>query len=186
MSSLNSATDRLQESRRRRRHEALPKPEAWSHALGRRPAQVHQDPAQGTSGGFNGHVVPSCATLSSFLASGSLSSVADAPDRSVPYEETFKAVNDLYKEGLFKRFGISNYQVRRSLTSDQLACPLTPWLRSPGKSRTLSACATRTDGSSPPRTRVSTTPFTATSSRSFSPASAPSVRRRQRFVSLSR
>nr|GAT43947.1 predicted protein [Mycena chlorophos] len=32
-----------------------------------------------------------------------------APDRSVPYEITFKAVNDLYKEGYFKRFGISNY-----------------------------------------------------------------------------
>ncbi|KAJ7124547.1 Aldo/keto reductase [Mycena epipterygia] len=31
------------------------------------------------------------------------------PDRSVPYEETLKAVNDLYKEGYFKRFGISNY-----------------------------------------------------------------------------
>ncbi|KAG6845547.1 hypothetical protein H0H87_007791 [Tephrocybe sp. NHM501043] len=32
-----------------------------------------------------------------------------APDRTVPYEVTLKAVNDLYKEGLFKRFGISNY-----------------------------------------------------------------------------
>ncbi|GLB35343.1 putative aldo keto reductase [Lyophyllum shimeji] len=32
-----------------------------------------------------------------------------APDRSVPYEVTLKAVNDLYKEGYFKRFGISNY-----------------------------------------------------------------------------
>ncbi|KAA1472009.1 Aldo/keto reductase [Dentipellis sp. KUC8613] len=31
------------------------------------------------------------------------------PDRSVPYEVTLKAVNDLYKEGKFKRFGISNY-----------------------------------------------------------------------------
>lgn len=31
------------------------------------------------------------------------------PDRSVPYEVTMKAVNDLYKEGYFKRFGISNY-----------------------------------------------------------------------------
>ncbi|KAJ7171728.1 Aldo/keto reductase [Mycena crocata] len=31
------------------------------------------------------------------------------PDRSVPYEVTMKAVNDLYKEGHFKRFGISNY-----------------------------------------------------------------------------
>ncbi|KAK4699683.1 aflatoxin B1 aldehyde reductase, partial [Phenoliferia sp. Uapishka_3] len=33
-----------------------------------------------------------------------------APDRSTPFEETFKAVDELYKEGLFKRFGISNYQ----------------------------------------------------------------------------
>jgi len=32
-----------------------------------------------------------------------------APDRSTPYEVTLKAVNDLYKEGKFKRFGISNY-----------------------------------------------------------------------------
>ncbi|KZV99253.1 Aldo/keto reductase [Exidia glandulosa HHB12029] len=31
------------------------------------------------------------------------------PDRSTPYEVTMKAVNDLYKEGLFERFGISNY-----------------------------------------------------------------------------
>ncbi|PPQ63351.1 hypothetical protein CVT24_006724 [Panaeolus cyanescens] len=31
------------------------------------------------------------------------------PDRSVPYEVTLKAVNDLYNEGYFKRFGISNY-----------------------------------------------------------------------------
>ena len=32
-----------------------------------------------------------------------------APDRTVPYEVTFKAVNDLYEEGYFKRLGISNY-----------------------------------------------------------------------------
>ncbi|KAJ6485518.1 Aldo/keto reductase [Mycena sanguinolenta] len=31
------------------------------------------------------------------------------PDRSVPYEVTFKAVDELYREGHFKRFGISNY-----------------------------------------------------------------------------
>ncbi|KZO91825.1 Aldo/keto reductase [Calocera viscosa TUFC12733] len=31
------------------------------------------------------------------------------PDRSTPYEETLKAVNDLHKEGKFNRFGISNY-----------------------------------------------------------------------------
>lgn len=31
------------------------------------------------------------------------------PDRSTPYEETFRAVNELHKEGYFDRFGISNY-----------------------------------------------------------------------------
>ena len=31
------------------------------------------------------------------------------PDRSVPYEDTLRTVNELYKEGKFKRFGVSNY-----------------------------------------------------------------------------
>jgi len=31
------------------------------------------------------------------------------PDRTTPYHVTMKAVNDLYKEGYFKRLGISNY-----------------------------------------------------------------------------
>ena len=31
------------------------------------------------------------------------------PDRTTPYEVTLKTVNDLYKEGKFRRFGISNY-----------------------------------------------------------------------------
>lgn len=31
------------------------------------------------------------------------------PDRTVPLEETLKGVNELYKEGKFKRWGISNY-----------------------------------------------------------------------------
>ncbi|KAJ7200023.1 Aldo/keto reductase [Mycena pura] len=31
------------------------------------------------------------------------------PDRAVPYEVTLKVVDELYKEGKFKRFGISNY-----------------------------------------------------------------------------
>ena len=38
-----------------------------------------------------------------------------APDRTTPYEVTLKAVNDLYKEGKFKRFGISNYMACVSL-----------------------------------------------------------------------
>ncbi|KAJ7681956.1 Aldo/keto reductase [Mycena polygramma] len=32
-----------------------------------------------------------------------------APDRSVPYEVTLKAVDELYREGRFKRWGISHY-----------------------------------------------------------------------------
>ncbi|RDW95193.1 hypothetical protein BP5796_00956 [Coleophoma crateriformis] len=32
-----------------------------------------------------------------------------APDRSTPYEDTLREVNNLYQEGYFKRFGISNY-----------------------------------------------------------------------------
>lgn len=32
-----------------------------------------------------------------------------APDHATPYDETLEAVNELYKEGYFKRFGISNY-----------------------------------------------------------------------------
>lgn len=32
-----------------------------------------------------------------------------APDRTTPYEDTLREVNNLYKEGYFKRFGISNY-----------------------------------------------------------------------------
>lgn len=35
--------------------------------------------------------------------------VTHAPDRTTPFEETLKAVNDLYKEGKFKHFGLSNY-----------------------------------------------------------------------------
>jgi aflatoxin B1 aldehyde reductase len=32
-----------------------------------------------------------------------------APDRTVPYEITMQVVNELYQEGRFKRFGISNF-----------------------------------------------------------------------------
>ncbi|KAF8610222.1 Aldo/keto reductase [Ceratobasidium sp. AG-I] len=32
-----------------------------------------------------------------------------APDRTTPFEETFKAVNELHKEGKFNKLGISNY-----------------------------------------------------------------------------
>ena len=37
----------------------------------------------------------------------SLPTFADGPDRQVPYAETLKAVDDLYKEGKFNRFGLS-------------------------------------------------------------------------------
>ncbi|KAF7345566.1 Aflatoxin B1 aldehyde reductase member 3 [Mycena venus] len=32
-----------------------------------------------------------------------------SPDRTVPYEVTLRAIDDLYREGLFKRWGISHY-----------------------------------------------------------------------------
>ena len=32
------------------------------------------------------------------------------PDRTTPYEETFRTVNELHQKGLFRRVGISNYQ----------------------------------------------------------------------------
>ncbi|KAK7031737.1 aflatoxin B1 aldehyde reductase member 3 [Favolaschia claudopus] len=32
-----------------------------------------------------------------------------APDRSVPYEETLKAIDELYREGHFKRWGMSHF-----------------------------------------------------------------------------
>ncbi|KAG0200977.1 hypothetical protein BGX33_010657 [Mortierella sp. NVP41] len=32
-----------------------------------------------------------------------------APDHETPFEETLKAIDDLYREGLFERFGLSNY-----------------------------------------------------------------------------
>ncbi|KAJ7726129.1 Aldo/keto reductase [Mycena metata] len=36
----------------------------------------------------------------------------DGPDRKTPYTETFKAANELFQEGKFKRFGLSNYMVQ--------------------------------------------------------------------------
>ncbi|KAK9447892.1 NADP-dependent oxidoreductase domain-containing protein [Limtongia smithiae] len=34
-----------------------------------------------------------------------------APDRTVPFEESHRAMTELYKEGKFERFGLSNYTV---------------------------------------------------------------------------
>jgi len=38
-----------------------------------------------------------------------LATRSDGPDRATPFEETLRGVDKLYKEGKFKRFGISNY-----------------------------------------------------------------------------
>lgn len=54
------------------------------------------------------------------------------PDRSVPYEVTLKAVNELYKEGKFKRFGISNY-MSYVLTICFATLTLTPYPMLDGK-----------------------------------------------------
>ncbi|KAK9448632.1 NADP-dependent oxidoreductase domain-containing protein [Limtongia smithiae] len=34
-----------------------------------------------------------------------------APDHTVPFEETHKAINELYNKGVFKEFGLSNYKI---------------------------------------------------------------------------
>ncbi|KAF3018996.1 hypothetical protein E8E14_012843 [Neopestalotiopsis sp. 37M] len=51
-----------------------------------------------------------------------------APDRSVPFEDTFRAVNDLYKEGLFRRFGISNYMAWEVARINEM-CIQNGWVR---------------------------------------------------------
>ncbi|EJU02767.1 Aldo/keto reductase [Dacryopinax primogenitus] len=50
------------------------------------------------------------------------------PDRGVPYEETLKAVNDLHKEGKFKRFGISNY-MSWEVAEMVLICRANGWIQ---------------------------------------------------------
>ena len=47
------------------------------------------------------------------------------PDRGTPYEVTLKAVDELYKEGKFKRFGISNYMSSVSSFDSTVPQPLT-------------------------------------------------------------
>lgn len=34
-----------------------------------------------------------------------------APDEGTPLEETMEAINEVYKTGFFKRFGLSNFKV---------------------------------------------------------------------------
>jgi aflatoxin B1 aldehyde reductase len=51
-----------------------------------------------------------------------------APDRTTPFEETFRAVNDLYKEGYFSRFGLSNYMSWEIAYINEL-CIKNDWIR---------------------------------------------------------
>jgi len=51
-----------------------------------------------------------------------------APDRTTPFEETFRAVNDLYKEGYFSRFGLSNYMSWEIAYINEL-CIKNSWIR---------------------------------------------------------
>ncbi|KAH7139762.1 NADP-dependent oxidoreductase domain-containing protein [Dactylonectria estremocensis] len=50
------------------------------------------------------------------------------PDRQTPFEETLKEVNDLYKEGYFKRFGISNYMSWEVAQISEI-CIRNDWIR---------------------------------------------------------
>ncbi|KAK3061831.1 hypothetical protein LTS18_005345 [Coniosporium uncinatum] len=50
------------------------------------------------------------------------------PDRTTPYDVTLKAVNDLYNEGLFERFAISNYQAWEVAQICEL-CDKNSWIK---------------------------------------------------------
>ncbi|KAG5644997.1 hypothetical protein DXG03_007274 [Asterophora parasitica] len=64
------------------------------------------DPVTHTPEGLRKHLLQSLKALN---AESLETWYLHAPDRTVPYEVTLKAVDNLYKEGYFKRFGISNY-----------------------------------------------------------------------------
>jgi aflatoxin B1 aldehyde reductase len=51
-----------------------------------------------------------------------------APDRTTSFEETFKAIDDLHKEGLFNRFGISNYMAWEVAYINEI-CIKNNWIR---------------------------------------------------------
>ena len=85
-----------------------------------------------------------------------------APDRTVPYEITLKAVNELYKEGKFKRFGISNYMSYVS-THVKVEPKANSDGRADGKSQRSSRSARPMGTSNRLRTRVCTTLSTGTS-----------------------
>lgn len=36
-----------------------------------------------------------------------------APDTSIPFEETLEGINEVYKKGIFKRFGVSNFSAEQ-------------------------------------------------------------------------
>jgi aflatoxin B1 aldehyde reductase len=44
-----------------------------------------------------------------------------APDRSVPFQETLKAINEMYKEGKFKTFALSNFTAAEVSGEDMIA-----------------------------------------------------------------
>ncbi|KAJ7026375.1 Aldo/keto reductase [Mycena alexandri] len=50
------------------------------------------------------------------------------PDRKTPYAETFKEVNELFKEGKFKRFGISNY-MSWEVAEIATLCQVNDWVK---------------------------------------------------------
>ncbi|RDW61973.1 hypothetical protein BP6252_11406 [Coleophoma cylindrospora] len=50
------------------------------------------------------------------------------PDRKTPYEETLRAVNELHQEGLFERFGISNYMSWEVAQMNEI-CIRNGWIR---------------------------------------------------------
>ncbi|EJF65791.1 Aldo/keto reductase [Dichomitus squalens LYAD-421 SS1] len=52
-----------------------------------------------------------------------------APDRSVPFEDTVREVNELYKEGLFEIFGLSNYAAWEVVAEIVSICKANGWVQ---------------------------------------------------------
>ena len=51
-----------------------------------------------------------------------------APDRATPFEHTLRAVNELYEEGKFKQFGISNFAAFE-IAEIVITCKANGWIR---------------------------------------------------------
>ena len=51
-----------------------------------------------------------------------------APDRAVPFKQTLSAVNELYKKGKFKQFGISNFTAFE-VAEIVMTCKANGWVR---------------------------------------------------------